>query len=120
MESDTMTSLELHSRIVSLAQDANISISQLERNAGFAIGTIKAWKKSFPAADKILKVAECLNISIDYLFGRTDNIYSHKFECYSNAILKILRAAEINEISETAANVIVSVIESLNREYGKR
>lgn len=111
-----MNAIELHSKVVEFAQKKNISISQLEREAGFPIGTIKAWKNAVPSGDKIVKVAEVFDISIDYLLARTSNPYSHEMDNLTEATKKVLLAAKKCNISNETANVIVTLIESITRE----
>lgn len=113
------TSIELHSRIVSLAQARNISIRQLERESGLSIGTIKSWNKTSPSIDKIEKIADYLDVSADFLLGRTTNLCSHKTDTYSEATTRIIMASETNKVTTTAANIVVAVIETLMREFDK-
>lgn len=35
-------------------------------------------KTSMPKADNLAKIADCLNVSVDYLLGRTDDPVLHK------------------------------------------
>ena len=48
------------------------TISQLESAVGIGNGLIKKWEKSSPKIENILKIAEYLDVSIDYLCGRTE------------------------------------------------
>ena len=43
--------------------------------AGISSGNISDWKsgRSFPSAPKLDILANCLDCSVDYLLGRTDN-----------------------------------------------
>lgn len=45
----------------------NLTIAELERNAGLSNGTIKKWESSMPKVDSLSKVAEYLHVSLDYL-----------------------------------------------------
>lgn len=62
-------------RIKKLCEDRKITIAELERNAGLKSSTIYRWDKNMPSGDKLQKVADYFNVSIDYLLGRTDNKY---------------------------------------------
>lgn len=57
----------IYERILSLCSEKEMSISQLEREAGLGNGTIKVWAKSDPGAKKLKKVADLLGCSVDYL-----------------------------------------------------
>ena len=54
-------------RIRELAKAAGISIAETERRAGLSAGTIKAWGKTMPSADKVLSVAECFGVTVEFL-----------------------------------------------------
>lgn len=52
-----------------IARLSPISIAKLEQELGFANSTIRKWAKSSPSADKLLKVADHLGVSVDVLLG---------------------------------------------------
>lgn len=53
----------------------------LEEIAGFGNGTIRRWDNSPPSADKLLKIANLLNTSCEYLLtGKNHRIESSEFE----------------------------------------
>lgn len=49
------------------------SIAALERTAGLSNGTINKWDKAVPSSESAQKVADVLNVSVDYLLGNTDD-----------------------------------------------
>lgn len=68
----------LYTKIDEYRKKLGITIYAIEMGVGFPKGTIKNWKISFPSWDKILKVANFLDVSVDYLVGNTNNQLSHK------------------------------------------
>jgi transcriptional regulator with XRE-family HTH domain len=63
----------LYGRIKSLCYRNGITISQLESQLGFGSSSIKKWEKtSSPSVDKIVKVANYFNVSLDYLMCITN------------------------------------------------
>lgn len=63
----------LYMRIKELCKKTDITIAELERTLGFGNSSIKKWENtSSPSVDKIVKIAEYFNVSIDYLLGRSD------------------------------------------------
>lgn len=63
----------LYMRIKELCKKTDITIAELERTLGFGNSSIKKWENtSSPSVDKIDKIAEYFNVSIDYLLGRSD------------------------------------------------
>ncbi|MCR1931645.1 helix-turn-helix domain-containing protein [Enterococcus gallinarum] len=67
-----MTTFE---RVKMLADKQKISIVELEERLNFSRNSLYAWKKSNPSIDKLQKVADYFNVSIDYLLGRDDKKY---------------------------------------------
>lgn len=62
--------MNIRERIRMLANERGISLSQLESILGFGASTILKWDKSAPSVDKLEKVAEYFNVSVDYLLGK--------------------------------------------------
>lgn len=60
----------LFERVQGLCRNRNISIAALERECGLGNATIKKWNASVPSGDRLLKVADYFNVSVDYLLGR--------------------------------------------------
>ncbi|AJD83042.1 helix-turn-helix domain protein [Paenibacillus phage HB10c2] len=61
--------------IQSLCKQKNISIPSLEKELNFGRGSIYKWDKNSPSIDKIQKVADYFNVSLDriiYGFNRTE------------------------------------------------
>ena len=61
------------SRIKLRAKEVNITVRQLLINADLGRNTMANFKTSMPKADNLAKIADCLDCSVDYLLGRTDN-----------------------------------------------
>ena len=62
----------LYEKIEKLCKEHGISVAGLERECGLANATIKSWKKCSPTIANLSKVADRLNVTIDYLVGRTE------------------------------------------------
>ncbi|ATH93354.1 hypothetical protein ACH95_00900 [Bacillus glycinifermentans] len=60
-------------RVKKLCKDRGISLSRLEENVGFGKNSTYSWKQNNPSSDKLKKVADYFNVSVDYLLGRTDD-----------------------------------------------
>ena len=59
-------------RIKELADKQGISVSKVAIDLGFSENLFYQWKKSSPKSDRLQKVADYFNVSVDYLLGRTD------------------------------------------------
>lgn len=57
----------IYERIRKLCKERNISIYRLEKELGFSSCSICKWKSSSPSVDKLRKVADYFQISVDYL-----------------------------------------------------
>lgn len=63
----------LYQRIKELCETRGINITKLENELGFGAASIGKWKNSIsPSVDKVVKVANYFNVSVDYLVGRTN------------------------------------------------
>jgi transcriptional regulator with XRE-family HTH domain len=63
----------IFTRVKELCAENNITISRLESELGVGQYTIARWKNTTcPTIDKISKVANYFNVSIDYLVGASD------------------------------------------------
>lgn len=58
---------DLVGRIEALAKQKGLTFKSLERMAGIGNGTIRRWNEQSPRLDKILAVAQCLDVSLDQL-----------------------------------------------------
>lgn len=61
----------LYQKIVELCEKQGTNVSKLERECGLANGTIRRWKDSSPSIENLIKVADKLDVSLDYLGGRS-------------------------------------------------
>ena len=63
----------IYSRIKELCKANKITIRKLEETLGFGNSSINKWKGSVsPSIDKVIKVADYFDVSIDYLTGVSD------------------------------------------------
>ena len=60
-------------RIIELCKNKQITIAYLERKANLGNGTIKRWNTSSPSIDKVFKIANMLDVSVDYLYRGKEN-----------------------------------------------
>ena len=59
-----MTTFE---RIEKLRKEAGLSQGKLEKELGFSNGSISKWKNSTPTYERLQKVANYFNVSVEYL-----------------------------------------------------
>ena len=65
--------MSIYDRIKKLCQERGITVAELERELGFSNSTIRKWgNNTSPSIDKVIKVANYFNVSVDYLLGMSD------------------------------------------------
>ncbi|MCE5058562.1 helix-turn-helix transcriptional regulator [Mammaliicoccus sciuri] len=85
--------MNLHQTIKNLCSSKGITIAELERTLDFSNGQIRRWNKGhYPSADRLQKVADYFDVSVDYLLGREKTNYTG--EELSEDIRIMQRAAE--------------------------
>lgn len=57
-------------KIKELCEAQCLTLASLERKLDFGNGTIRRWDNTLPSGDKLLKVAEYFDVSVDFLLGR--------------------------------------------------
>lgn len=62
----------MYEKIKKLCKEKGTNISSLERELGFARGSICKWEKSTPGFGKIEKVASYFGVSMDYFRKDTE------------------------------------------------
>lgn len=77
--SHNKNSMPLFDLIKNLSLEKGISIARLEKELGLANGSIKKWSKVIPSGDRLAKVANYFNVSVDYLLGRESNCNFYDF-----------------------------------------
>lgn len=103
----------LYQRIELLCQQRDISVYKLEKELHLARNTIKNWQTgAIPSGRMLLLVANYFNVSIDYLFGRTENQLSHN-EPIPIAGTKILKKVQELQITEFESDVLIDVMETI-------
>lgn len=58
-------------RIKTTGETLGLNLTQIERGAGLSIRTIYRWDKNSPSVDKVLAVANFLNVSLYWLVTGT-------------------------------------------------
>ncbi|MBC1419408.1 helix-turn-helix transcriptional regulator [Listeria fleischmannii] len=59
-------------RVKKLCSEKGITVTQLEDRLNLPHNTVYQWKKRTPSTERLQKVADYFDTSVDYLLGRTD------------------------------------------------
>lgn len=62
--------MTLVEKVKHLCETHELTFAALERRLDFGNGTIRKWDNATPSGDKLAKVADFFNVSVDYLLGR--------------------------------------------------
>ena len=66
--------MSLFERTKETAQKQGLTVAMVEKRAGLSENALYSWRKSSPKSENLQKVADVLNVSTDYLLGRTDEM----------------------------------------------
>lgn len=99
--------MSLLTRIKVLCAENNTTLSSLEKTLEFGNGTISKWDKATPSGDRLAKVADYFNVSVDYLLGREVS------EELSNVYFSLAKEAEQNGIDPKDIKRAIDMIKSL-------
>ena len=97
--------IQIYNRIKTMLSHKNMKISDLEKIANLGNGTVRKWKYSIPSCDKILKVAEALGVSTDYLIH--GDIYKDRIYICDKLML---------DLSVEQLNIIINIAKEFNKQ----
>ncbi|MBS0952408.1 helix-turn-helix transcriptional regulator [Lactiplantibacillus plantarum] len=66
--------MTLFDRIKTISKERGYSIAEVERKAGISANYMYQWKKRNPSPKALASVADVLNVSVDYLLGKTTSM----------------------------------------------
>ena len=102
-------------RIKELCALHKITINELEQKVSLTPSSIYKWDKSLPSIDKVRRVADFLNVSVDYLLGRSSIKQTAKQLSTDEDILYLQRLKDFLPPDESAR-----MMQFLQTYYGGR
>lgn len=112
--------------IEKIMKEKKLNIRSLAAAAGVPATTIYSWKsgKSSPTAEKLTKISVVLDVTVDYLMGRTDNPHVSTLDTkIRETIQKHFVQTKIqtvyDELSEENQNALLKFAEYLLYEQNK-
>ena len=88
--------MNIYERIRALCQEKGISVRKLEEQLGFSYGSIAKWPDHTPSYEKLKKVADFFNVSVEYLTTGETGYYENEDtaaiaqEIFDNHDLRVL------------------------------
>lgn len=110
-------------RVKTICKERKIPISKLESDCGFANGYIGQLRKGVFPDDRILKIAEYLNVSVDYLMTGKEMEFTAEMAEIDLELSKMkemtkLYALKLSKLSKRDQDTIMSLIDRMNDEGG--
>ena len=107
-------------RVKTICKERKIPISKLESDCGFSNGYIGQLRKGVFPDDRILKIAEYLNVSVDYIMTGKDMEFTIEMaDIDSQLILMEKRikeyAVKLSKLSEKDKTQIMNMIDRLGK-----
>lgn len=108
----------LRDRIRTLAKTKGLSLPKLEAELGFGSGTIVKWEKASPSADKLQKVADYFDVSVDYLLGRepSDETQEMLEYLHKNPEMRVLLSSSA-KLEKEDLEAVVAIVRRMNKEH---
>ena len=101
-------------KIKELCASRGITIKELERTTGLGNGTIRRWDDSSPALEKVIKVADYFDISVDMLTG-SENKFDFQLFAEKNPALE--NENGITDIQKMAIDFIKTLSDEQLERY---
>lgn len=91
--------MSLVEKIETLCNTKGLTIAALERAVDLSNGSIRRWETNKPSVDKLAKIADYFNVSVDYLIDRTDNPIANSANDFDASYFKVMKEAKESGIS---------------------
>ncbi|WP_370541920.1 helix-turn-helix domain-containing protein [Bacillus thuringiensis] len=89
--------MSITDRIKELCLNRGISVTKLEEELDFGQNTIISGKKRTPSVERVQKVADYFDVSIDFLLGRTNQMNKINFKRRWKALPKKIKKTSEKE-----------------------
>ena len=104
--------MNVFDRIKSLADKQGISVSKVALDLGFSENLFYQWKKSSPKSDRLEKVADYFNVSVDYLLGRSENMNNKDMDTKLERIMDNAMSYDGKPISDEDRPIIKGILKA--------
>lgn len=113
--------MTIRERIKLLCKENGVSINKLELDCDFAKGYVSKLDKSIPNSEKLQKIAEYFNVSLDYLMNGAEEKNNFTKE-EAHLVAKIRNDIELSnalqkyfELSDVKKKHVIELINLLNK-----
>lgn len=112
--------MTLKERIKQLCKNNGISMNQLEKELGFAVGYISKLDKSTPNSKYIQRIADYFNVSVDYLMTGKESEFTIEM-AEKDVLLSQMESRlkeyvlKLSEMSEDKQELVLQLIDKLEK-----
>lgn len=95
--------METYSRVKRIIEKRGYKVSKLEKILGFKNRCISRWEKCEPRLNNIVRLAQFLDVSLDYLAGLTDIEkfqYDNELYSFDLEILEVLHQGKLSTMDK--------------------
>ena len=103
--------MTIRDRVKQVCSERKVSLNTLERACGFSAGSISHWDTKVPSVDRVAKVADYFDISVDYLLGRTAS--QARSIGIDGAYLSLARTAEQKGLAPEDMEILMDAVHKM-------
>lgn len=93
-----------------LVAQRGMSVSELERKLNLSNGSISKWDKNSPNSKPLVKVANYLNVTTDYLLGLSDSPTGKSVDAELDAAIDNARSFDGKPISDKDRKKVKNIL----------
>ncbi|OCN00755.1 hypothetical protein A7X67_08245 [Clostridium sp. W14A] len=98
--------MSLVERVKKLCDESGDTLASLERKLNFGNATIRKWDSATPSGDRLTKVADYFNVSVDYLLGREKSSENSELD---GAFFRLKKGLEPLGLDDSDADFLLTV-----------
>lgn len=107
-------------RIKKVSKKRGFSLTQVNNKAHLGTNTIYSWKTKEPSFNNLQAVAKVLNVSVDYLLGKSESqTTSDNKDLDVEEAIDSMRSYQGKDISESQREVLRGIIKGYLDNQGK-
>ena len=109
--------MDFYERLTKLMNERGLSQGKLEKELGFSNGSVSKWSKSMPNADRLNKLANYFNVSVEYLATGEESKFSKdrallEVQITDDEVL-MRRLKKYMELTDEKKKLILDMIDNL-------
>ena len=103
--------MNMRERVKALCIERHVSLSSVEQACGLSSGSISHWDTKNPSVDRVSRVADYFDISVDYLLGRTTS--QTREIGIDGAYLSLARTAEQKGVAPEDVEILMDAVQKM-------